>query len=49
MFSGRFELQPDENGRYFIDRDGTHFRHILNFLRNHKYKYVNDKEVRQEL
>ena len=33
MFSGRFEVKPDDKGAYFIDRDGTHFRHILNFLR----------------
>ena len=33
MFSGRHELKTDEDGGYFIDRDGTHFRHILNFLR----------------
>ena len=33
MFSGRHELPPDEEGRVFIDRDGTHFRVILNFLR----------------
>jgi len=25
---------PICDGRYFIDRDGTHFRHILNFLRD---------------
>ena len=34
MFSGRHEVQTDEDGVVFIDRDGTHFRHILNFLRN---------------
>jgi hypothetical protein len=33
MFSGRYALPKDENGTYFIDRDGTHFREILNFLR----------------
>ena len=33
MFSGRYALTPDTNGAYFIDRDGTHFREILNFLR----------------
>ena len=33
MFSGRFTMEKDENGHYFIDRDGKHFRHILNFLR----------------
>ena len=34
MFSGRFNLEKDENGAIFIDRDPTHFRHILNFLRD---------------
>jgi uracil-DNA glycosylase len=34
MFSGRHLNSQDEDGRYFIDRDGTHFRHILNFLRD---------------
>ena len=33
MFSGRHKLVADDSGYYFIDRDGTHFRHILNFLR----------------
>ena len=33
MFSGRHALIQDKNGTYFIDRDGTHFREILNFLR----------------
>ena len=33
MFSGRFDVVKQDDGSYFIDRDGTHFRHILNFLR----------------
>jgi hypothetical protein len=33
MFSGRHALQKNDVGAYFIDRDGMHFRHILNFLR----------------
>ena len=33
MFSGRHEVPPDPEGYVFIDRDGTHFRAILNFLR----------------
>ena len=32
MFSGRFDTKPGEDGSYFIDRDGTHFRYILNYL-----------------
>ena len=34
MFSGRHTVHQDVNGSYFIDRDGTHFRHVLNFLRD---------------
>jgi hypothetical protein len=34
MFSGRFPIQFTNDGRAFIDRDGTHFRHLLNFLRD---------------
>lgn len=34
MFSGRHSLIMDADGCYFIDRDGTHFRYILNLLRS---------------
>lgn len=34
MFSGRYKLEVDTEGRYFIDRDGTYFGHILNYLRD---------------
>ena len=34
MFSGKFEMKPSEDGSFFIDRDGTHFRYILNYLRS---------------
>ncbi|PFX29394.1 BTB/POZ domain-containing protein KCTD6 [Stylophora pistillata] len=33
MFAGKFEMKPCEDGAFFIDRDGTHFRFILNYLR----------------
>jgi len=33
MFSGRFPLHLDSDGSVFIDRDGTRFRHVLNWLR----------------
>eukprot|EP00971_Amphidinium_carterae_P281039 5580224-Amphidinium_carterae.1 len=34
MFSGiGFDMRPSEDGGFFIDRDGTHFRYILNYLR----------------
>ncbi|XP_070577397.1 BTB/POZ domain-containing protein KCTD7-like [Ptychodera flava] len=34
MFSGRHIAEKDEDGRFFIDRDGTYFIHILNYLRD---------------
>ena len=34
IFSGKFEMKPSEDGSFFIDRDGTYFRFILNYLRN---------------
>jgi hypothetical protein len=33
MFSGQLPTARDSNGCYFIDRDGSTFRHVLNFLR----------------
>ena len=33
MFSGRHQLNDSDDGTNFIDRDGTYFRYILNFLR----------------
>jgi hypothetical protein len=34
MFSGRHELHQEADGSYFVDRDGTYFRYVLNFLRD---------------
>lgn len=34
LFSGQPKLRVDSEGRYFIDRDGTYFRYILEFLRS---------------
>jgi hypothetical protein len=34
MFSGRFVVETDKDGVYFLDRDGPSFRCILNFLRD---------------
>ena len=36
MFSGRIPSSKDPHGRYFIDRDGDAFRHVLDFLRCRK-------------
>ena len=49
MFSGRFYSKPAEDGSYFIDRDGTHFRYILNYLRTGRLLLPKDELVREEL
>lgn len=36
MFSGKFDIKRSKDGSFFIDRDGTHFRFILNYLRTGK-------------
>jgi len=33
MFSGRMGVTQDKSGRYFIDRDGSLFKYVLNYLR----------------
>ncbi|XP_022810468.1 uncharacterized protein LOC111347493 [Stylophora pistillata] len=50
MFSGKFELKADEeDGAYFIDRDGKLFRYILNYLRDGDFLYPEDQTVREQL
>ncbi|KAK3749967.1 hypothetical protein QZH41_000265 [Actinostola sp. cb2023] len=49
MFSGRFDTKPAEDGSYFIDRDGTCFRYILNYLRTGKLILPDDKLIRKEV
>ena len=49
MFSGRFDTKPGEDGSYFIDRDGTHFRYILNYLRTGRLLFPKDELIREEL
>ena len=34
MLNSSIDSEKDENGAYFIDRDGPLFRHVLNFMRN---------------
>lgn len=55
MFSGRHDLKKNEAGAFFIDRDWTHFRHILNFLRsperfqlNLEYGFAKELEIEAE-
>jgi len=42
MFSGRHHLLTDKNGRYFIDRNGSTFLHILNYLRDEQLPSLDD-------
>jgi len=49
MFSGRFDPKPSEDGSYFIDRDGTHFRYILNYLRTGQLIVPKDEIIREEI
>ncbi|RZC77808.1 hypothetical protein C5167_001966 [Papaver somniferum] len=45
MFSGRHTLSQDsEKGPVFVDRDGKHFRHILNWLRDGAIPVLKDSE-----
>ena len=49
MFSGKFEMKPSKNGSFFIDRDRTHFRFILNFLRTGKLTLPKGATFTEEL
>lgn len=49
MFSGRLPARRDEEGRFFIDRDGRHFHHILNYLRDGSFPVALGRAERQEL
>ena len=49
MFSGRFDTKPSGDGSYFIDRDGTHFRYILNYLRTGQLIVPKNEIIRVEL
>jgi rRNA processing protein Krr1/Pno1 len=50
MFSGR-KTAPhrDDDGRYFIDRDGRHFHHILNYIRDGSFPVTPTDAERREL
>ena len=52
MFSGNFPLKIQENGSIFVDRDGTYFRYILNYLRGNIRSMEDipkNEELRKEL
>eukprot|EP01114_Cavostelium_apophysatum_P013315 TRINITY_DN3196_c0_g1_i1.p1 TRINITY_DN3196_c0_g1~~TRINITY_DN3196_c0_g1_i1.p1 ORF type:complete len:275 (-),score=22.43 TRINITY_DN3196_c0_g1_i1:292-1026(-) len=48
MFSGKFPIKEQEDGSVFIDRDGTHFRHVLNFLRG-SFQIPSNVDIIKEL
>ncbi|KAF7699244.1 BTB/POZ domain-containing protein KCTD14 [Silurus meridionalis] len=48
MFSAPLKLIKDAEGRCFIDRDGTHFRAILDYLRSEEVPTQNLLEVHKE-
>ena len=52
MFRRRNLTKKEEDGSYFIDRDGTHFRYILNYLRDESFNdsmLPTDRDTRTEL
>ena len=50
MFSGRHTLCLDsDKGYVFVDRDGKHFRHILNWLRDGVVPTLEDSEYNELL
>ncbi|KAG0167552.1 BTB (POZ) domain-containing protein [Apophysomyces sp. BC1015] len=51
MFSGHRTITPDADGSYFIDRDSTYFRLVLNYLRDLRIppNVRNDPKIMDEL
>jgi len=47
MFSGRFSLDKDEDGYFFLDRDGKHFEKILAWLRSQEEPLFVDEHDRE--
>uniref|UniRef100_A0A3P9MNM7 Potassium channel tetramerization domain containing 14 n=1 Tax=Oryzias latipes TaxID=8090 RepID=A0A3P9MNM7_ORYLA len=48
LFSAPPKLRTDPQGRYFIDRDGSHFGAVLEFLRSEQLPTANILEVHRE-
>ncbi|XP_072973999.1 FH protein interacting protein FIP2 [Typha angustifolia] len=50
MFSGRHTISQDpDSGMIFVDRDGKHFRHILNWLRDGVVPILQESEYQELL
>ena len=48
LIERKFLAEPSKDGSYFIDRDGQHFRYILNFLRD-GYVNIGNESIVTEL
>ncbi|XP_015241121.1 PREDICTED: BTB/POZ domain-containing protein KCTD14 [Cyprinodon variegatus] len=48
LFSSHPKVSTDGQGRFFIDRDGSHFGAVLEFLRSEKLPTENIREVYKE-
>uniref|UniRef100_A0A3Q3A9B7 Potassium channel tetramerization domain containing 14 n=1 Tax=Kryptolebias marmoratus TaxID=37003 RepID=A0A3Q3A9B7_KRYMA len=48
LFSGQPKLLTDPQGRFFIDRDGSRFGSVLEFLRSDRLPVENIQEVYEE-
>ncbi|XP_034460919.1 BTB/POZ domain-containing protein KCTD14 [Hippoglossus hippoglossus] len=48
LFSGHPKLRTDAQGRFFIDRDGSHFGAVLEFLRSERLPTEHVLEVHRE-
>jgi len=46
---GDVPLVKDKEGNIFIDRDGTSFEYILDFLRNGEMIYPSDIDLRSRI
>jgi len=49
LFSGKYQIKKQRDGTIFIDRDGTHFRLLLNFMRSGQIVFPKDLDERREL
>ena len=49
MFGGELRPAAEEQGRHFLDRDGTHFRYILNYLRDGAIELPDNEQSKKEL
>ncbi|XP_061576571.1 BTB/POZ domain-containing protein KCTD14 [Cololabis saira] len=48
LFGGQPTARTDNQGRHFIDRDGSHFGAVLEFLRSEELPTENIREVHKE-